>query len=80
VTQLHMTQLELVPAAPALTRGQRLDMLRRRHRAWLAREAQVERVVRIVAPHLRDESRAEVPTLDVLDDITPVTVRLRGVA
>ena len=76
-------QLELVPAdapAPALTRGQRLDMLRRRHRAWLAREAQVERVVRIVAPHLRDESRAEVPTLDVLDEIAPVTVRLRGVA
>ena len=51
-----------------------------RHRAWLAREAQVERVVRIVAPHLRDESRVEVPTLDVLDDIAPVTVRLRGVA
>ena len=59
-----MTHLELVPAAapaPAGERGQRLGMLRRRHRAWLAREAQVERVVRIVAPHLRDESRAEVP-------------------
>ena len=77
-----MTQLELVPAAlaPALTRGQRLDMLRRRHRAWLAREERVERVVRIVAPHLRDESRTEVPTLDVLDGIAPVTVRVRSVA
>lgn len=78
-----MTQLELVPAAvpaPVLTRGQRLDMLRRAHRRWIAREAQVDRIVRIVAPHLRDESRAEVPTLDVLDDIAPVTVRLRGVA
>ncbi len=77
-----MTQLELVPAtpAPALTRGQRLDMLRRAHRRWIAREAQVERVVRIVAPHLRGDEAPEVPTLDVLDEITPTTVRLRGVA
>ncbi len=76
-----MTQIELLTAPTvALTRGQRLEMLRRRHRAWLAREEQVERVVRIVAPHLRDESRAEVPTLDALDELTPTTVRLRGVA
>ncbi len=76
-----MTQLELLTAPTvALTRGQRLEMLRRAHRRWIAREEQVERVVRIVAPHLRDESRAEVPTLDVLDEIAPVTVRLRGVA
>ena len=74
-----MTQLELL-TPPALTRGQRLDMLRRAHRRHLAREAQVDRVVRIVAPHLRDESRTEVPALDVLDEIAPVTVRVRSVA
>jgi hypothetical protein len=55
-------------------------MLRRRHRAWLAREAQVERVVRIVAPHLRGDEAPEVPTWDALDELTPTTVRLRGVA
>lgn len=77
-----MTQLELVPAtpAPALTRGQRLDMLRRAHRRWIAREAQVERVVRIVAPHLRGDEAPEVPTWDALDELTPTTVRLRSVA
>ena len=74
-------QLELLttPTA-ALTRGQRLDMLRRAHRRWVARERNVDRIVRIVAPHLRDESRTEVPTLDVLDGIAPVTVRVRSVA
>lgn len=77
-----MTQLELVPAtpAPALTRGQRLEMLRRAHRRWIAREAQVERVVRIVAPHLRGDEAPEVPTWDALDELTPTTVRLRSVA
>ena len=78
-----MTQLELVPApvpAPVLTRGQRLEMLRRAHRRWIAREAQVERVVRIVAPHLRGDEAPEVPTWDALDELTPTTVRLRGVA
>ena len=76
-----MTRLELVPAAPtapALTRGQRLEMLRKAHRRWVAREAKVDRVVRIVAPHLCDERRTELPTLDMLDQIAPVTVRLRG--
>ena len=70
-----MTQLELLttPTA-ALTRGQRLDMLRRAHRRW------VERVVRIVAPHLRGDEAPEVPTWDALDELTPTTVRLRGVA
>ena len=74
-------QLELLttPTA-ALTRGQRLEMLRRAHRRWIAREAQVERVVRIVAPHLRGDEAPEVPTWDALDEITPTTVRLRGVA
>lgn len=78
-----MTQLELVPAAPtapALTRAQRLDMLRKAHRRWIAREHAAERIVRLVAPHLRDESATEVPTLDLLDEIAPTTVRLRGVA
>ena len=78
-----MTQLELVPVAPAvptLTRGQRLEMLRRAHRRYLARERSVDRIVRIVAPHLRGDEAPEMPTLDVLDEIAPVTVRLRGVA
>lgn len=76
-----MTQLELLTAPTvALTRGQRLEMLRRAHRRWIAREAQVERVVRIVAPHLRGDEAPEVPTWDALDKLTPTTVRLRGVA
>lgn len=76
-----MTQLELLTAPTvALTRGQRLEMLRRAHRRWIAREAQVERVVRIVAPHLRGDEAPEVPTWDALDELTPTTVRLRGVA
>ena len=76
-----MAQLELLTAPTvALTRGQRLDMLRRAHRRWIAREAQVERVVRIVAPHLRGDEAPEVPTWDALDELTPTTVRLRGVA
>lgn len=74
-----MTQLPLT-LVPALTRAQRLAMIRAAHRRWATRETRVDRIVRIVAPHLRDESRAEVPTLDVLDEIAPVTVRLRGVA
>jgi len=74
-----MTQLELL-TPPALTRGQRLAMLRAAHRRYLAREAQVDRVVRIVAPHLRGDEAPEVPTWDALDEITPTTVRLRGVA
>lgn len=77
MTQLPLT---LVPAAPAPTRGQRPDMLRRAHRRYLAREAQVDRIVRIVAPRLRGDEAPEMPTLDVLDEIAPVTVRLRGVA
>ena len=81
-----MTQLELVPAAPTapdapvLTRSARLAMIRAAHRRWAAREARVDRIVRIVAPHLRDESVTEVPTLDLLDEIAPTTVRMRGVA
>ena len=73
-----MTQLELLttPTA-ALTRGQRLDMLRRAHRRWVARERSVDR---IVAPHLRGDEAPEVPTWDALDELTPTTVRLRGVA
>lgn len=76
-----MAQLELLttPTA-ALTRGQRLDMLRRAHRRWVARERSVDRIVRIVAPHLRGDEAPEVPTWDALDELTPTTVRLRGVA
>jgi hypothetical protein len=77
VTQLL---LSLAPAAPTLTRGQRLDLIRKAHRRWLAREHAAERIVRLVAPHLRDESATEVPTLDLLDEIAPTTVRLLGVA
>lgn len=74
-----MTQLPLT-LVPALTRSARLALIRAAHRRWIAREHAAERIVRLVAPHLRDESRTEVPTLDVLDEIAPVTVRLRGVA
>ncbi len=89
MTQL---ELELAPAvppvdfvrdyivAPALTRAQRLELIRKARRRYLAREHAAERIVRLVAPHLLDESRAEVPTLDLLDEIAPTTVRLRGVA
>lgn len=81
-----MTQLDLlspaaapVPAA-APDRAPALAMIRAAHRRWAAREARVDRIVRIVAPHLRGDESPEMPTLDVLDEIAPVTVRLRGVA
>lgn len=76
-----MTQLDLLaPAPPALTRSVRLAMIRAAHRRYLAREARVERIVRMVAPHLRGDEVTEIPTLDVLEDLAPTTVRLRGVA
>ena len=73
-----MTQLELVPMAPALTRAQRLAMIRAAHRRWAAREARVDRIVRIVAPPLRDDEAPEMPTLDVLDEIVRPTVMMRA--
>ena len=74
-----MTQIELLTAPTvALTRGQRLEMLRRRHRAWLAREEQVERVVRIVAPQVRGEVMPSRATLDLLDDLVRPTVMVRA--
>lgn len=79
-----MTQLELVPAAPApvLTDAERIEMLRTARARWTAGKgrgkARGERYVKMITPQVRGEVIPSRATLDLLDELVRPTVMMRA--